>query len=74
MKKVSKVALVGFGVIFMGLQGLAAAELIQINWTINWANCAQLVDTQLDLNSDGVVDQQDVELVAKRLQGRLTAG
>ena len=70
IKKAGKVALVGFGVIFMGLQGLAAAELIQINWV----KCARLFDTQLDLNDDGVVDKNDLETAVKRLQGRLSAG
>lgn len=70
IKKAGKVALVGFGVIFMGLQGLAAAELIQINWV----KCARLFDTQLDLNDDGILDKKDLETAVKRLQGRLSAG
>ena len=70
VKKASKVALLGFGVVFMGLQGLAAAEFIQINWT----NVAKAFDSQLDLNHDGKVNQTDVELAVQRLQGRLSAG
>ena len=70
VKKASKVALLGFGVIFMGLQGLAAAEFIQINWV----NVAKAFDSQLDLNRDGKVDKTDLELAVMRLQGRLSAG
>jgi uncharacterized membrane protein (Fun14 family) len=70
VKKAGKVAVVFFGTIFMGLQGLASTGLIQINW----GRAAELFDTTVDLNGDGVADKKDLEMAIEILQRRLSAG
>jgi len=70
IKKAGKVAVVGFGTIFMGLQGLASVGLIQINWH----RAVEMFDSQLDLNDDGKIDKADAEIAIAKLQARLTLG
>ena len=70
VKKAGKVAVVGFGTIFMGLQGLASVGLIQINWH----RAVEMFDSQLDLNDDGKIDKADAEIAIAKLQARLTLG
>lgn len=67
-KKFAKTAGLTLGISFIGLQALAHAKIIEVNW----ARVEELFIGHLDLNSDGKIDHQDFKIACCKMINNLT--
>jgi uncharacterized membrane protein (Fun14 family) len=66
-KKMTKGVAITLGLGFMGLQALAHANLIQVNWP----RVENLVISRLDTDKDGKLTTKDLQVTASRIVSNL---
>ena len=70
LKRVGQAMAVLVGLAFIAIQGLAMNGLI----TVNWSNIESMIKKNLDINSDGKLDERDFKLISTKGLSLLSQG